>query len=96
MPTVPSETIIRAAFDDFWESAKLNGWEIDYKLKSEIETVEEALVEDLESYKDQYEWEAEWRDIKEEIEDEAYWRGHDDGVDQGWGDAKAECETCSQ
>jgi len=96
MPTTPSETLIRNAFDEFWESAKLNGWDINYKLKSEIETVEEALVESLECYKDKYEWEEEWRDEKEEIEDEAYWRGHEDGVSQGYDDAKQECENCTQ
>jgi ppGpp synthetase/RelA/SpoT-type nucleotidyltranferase len=96
MPTVPSETIIRAVFDDFWGSAKLHGWDINYKLKSEIESVEEEIVEELKSYKNLEEWEEEWYDTKEEVEDEAYWRGHEDGVDQGYSDAKMECESCSQ
>ena len=72
MPTTPSETLIRDAFDKFWEDAKLFGWDINYKLKSEIETVEEALVESLEPYKDKYEWEEEWRDIKDEVYDDGY------------------------
>jgi len=104
MPTTPSESVINNLFDKFWEDAGLFEWVIGPKVRSEIQQLEKDLVESLEPYKNQYEWEDEWRDEKEELEDDAYWRGHEDGERSGYDDghqegyekAKSECENCTQ